>query len=57
MSSDLIKVGIWLHSQVKMVDLVLLELEGKTLHLTPLNLSKTMIARFFNVRFTSKGDS
>lgn len=57
MISDLIKVGIWLHSQVKMVDLVLLELEGKTLHLTPLNLSKTMIARFFNVRFTSKGDS
>ena len=32
-----------------MADLVSLEFEGKTLGLTPSNLSKTTIARFFNV--------
>ena len=32
-----------------MADLVSLEFDGKTLGLTPSNLSKTTIARFFNV--------
>ena len=32
-----------------MVDVVSLEFDGKTLGLTPSNLSKTMFARFFNV--------
>ena len=35
--------------QVKMADIVSLEFDGKTLGLTPSNLNKTMIARFFNV--------
>ena len=35
--------------QVKMADLVSLEFDGKTLGLTPSSLSKTTIARFFNV--------
>ena len=35
--------------QGKIADIVSLEFDGKTLGLTPSNLSKTMIARFFNV--------
>ena len=43
------KAGIWAPEQLKMADLVSLEFDGKTLGLTPSNLSKTTIARFFNV--------
>ena len=32
-----------------MADVVSLEFDGKTLGLTPSNLSKTMVVRFFNV--------
>ena len=35
--------------QNKMADVVSPEFDGKTLGLTPSNLSKTMVARFFNV--------
>ena len=48
-SRDQKRRGIWAPEQVKMADLVSLEFHGKTLGLTPSNLSKTMIAHFFNV--------
>ena len=40
------KAGIWAPEQLKMADVVSLEFDGKTLVLTPSNLSKTMIGRF-----------
>ena len=41
------KAGIWAPKQLKMLGVVSLEFDGKTLGLAPSNLRKTMIARFF----------
>ena len=49
MLRDRKKAGIWASAQVKMADIASLEFHGKTLGLPPSNLSKTTIARSFNV--------
>ena len=51
------KAGIWAPKQLKMLGVVSLEFDGKTLGLAPSNLRKTMIARFFlmNTRSPSPG--